>query len=319
MDDTELIEMGSVLKDNNTMKKLNLYLGLSITTGGWEALTASLSNNNTLVELDLSDNNLSNEGVASLMGVLANNSTLKTLRLENLGNVTRDGFRTIPNIYIETPTCALQNLYLGGNIFDRFTSYHLFKACIRRGPNKNRTLKNLCVTLPANSDLNTPRELNRTGWNPWMNLLMNGINKQESIIETYNSNHVLETICYPQEEARFESAMSTCTTIAKYLPSALQMNREPDKFSVARRKILQNHYFDQEVITKNREQSDYKTLLETIVEASSNLEKTEQLPNMMAWVGRDIDGLSLMYELMQKMPSLCENVVRDARLSKRKR
>lgn len=289
--------------------------------GGWEALTASLSNNNTLVELDLSDNNLNNEGVASLMGVLANTSTLKTLRLENLGNVTRDGWRKIPNIYIETPTCVLQNLYLGGNAFEGFTFYHFAKACMRNGPNKNRTLKNLCVTLPANSDLNTPRELNRTGWNHWMNLLMKGINKQESIIRTYNSNHVLETICYPEEEARLITAMSTCTTIAKNLPSALQMNREPDKFSVARRKILQNHYVDQEVITKNREQSDYKTLLETIVEASSNLEKTEQLPNMMAWVGRDIDGTSLMYELMQRIPLLCENVgkVKAVRSSKRKR
>ena len=133
-----------------------------------------------------------------------------------------------------------------------------------------------------------------------------GLNKR-SIMETFDSNHVLETICYPQVEARFVSAMATCTTKAKDLPSALQMNREPDKFAVARRKILKSHYYDQDDMKENRKYRGYKTVVETILETTNDMEKTEQLPYFMAWIGRDKDGLQLMYELIQRMPTLCEN------------
>ena len=37
------------------------------------------------------------------------------------------------------------------------------------------------------------------------------------------------------------------------------------------------------------------------------MEKTEQLPNVMAWIGRDNDGLQLMFELLQRAPTLCES------------
>ena len=70
----------------------------------------------------------------------------------------------------------------------------------------------------------------------------------------------------------------------------------------------QSKFYGQKgIIKQNKEHnSEYKTLIETIVGASNNMETPEQLPNMMAWVGRDNDGLSAMYDLMKKMPTLCE-------------
>ena len=128
-------------------------------------------------------------------------------------------------------------------------------------------------------------------------------------MQTYNSNHVLETICYPEVEARFVSAMASSPLMGKGLPSALQMNRdEPNKSVLARRKILQSHYYNQDTIKENREYRGYKTVVDTIVEMTDNMESTEQLPNIMSWIGRDNDGLTLMFELIQSTPTLCERV-----------
>jgi len=306
---TKLIELGSVLKDNKTLKTLKLgppTTGVTwndeIATSGWEAVSNSLRANTSLTELDLSVTNLNDESMTTLMTVLAGNSTLKTLRLEHLAprDITRDGWRSIATIYIRSPTCALENLYLGGNTLDGGTFRELGSACY-----PNRTLKKLCLKLPSNRSLNTPR----VGWNPWTNSLMRIVYNKESIMQTYNSNHVLETICYPHEEARFVSAMASSPLMGKDLPSALQMNRdEPNKSVLARRKILQSHYYNQDTIKENREYRGYKTVVDTIVEMTDNMENTEQLPNIMSWIGRDNDGLTLMFELIQSTPTLCERV-----------
>ena len=83
------------------------------------------------------------------------------------------------------------------------------------------------------------------------------------------------------------------------------MNRnEQDKFVLARKKIMEAHYLDQAVVTDNRRYRGYKSLMETILESTDNMEKTEQLPHFMSWALRDKDGLSLMFELMQRIPSV---------------
>ena len=299
---SHISEFANVLKTNTTLKKLTVGFGngYSLPNIVWDAFILSLRTNTSLTELDLSHNqSINNEVLTSLMNVLANNTTLTTLRLESLGQVTRDGWRSIATNYIRSPTCALENLYLGGNRLDSTTFRELGSACY-----PNRTLKKLCLKLPSNRSLNTPR----VGWNPWTNSLMRIIYNKQSIMETFNSNHVLETICYPEEEDRFVSAMASSPLMGKGLPSALQMNREDDKFTVARRKILQSHYYNQDDIKENKEYRGYKTLMDTILEMTDDMERTEQLPNIMSWVGRDNDGLTLMYELLQRAPTLCENV-----------
>lgn len=71
---------------------------------------------------------------------------------------------------------------------------------------------------------------------------------------------------------------------------------------------MEAHYLNEAVVTDNRRYRGYKSLMETILESTDNMERTERLPNIMAWILRDNDGLQLMYELLQRMPSLCENV-----------
>jgi len=308
-EDTELIEMAPVLKKNTTLKKLTVCLGGDITITGWQALFKSLRNNTTLVELDFSNNNsLDDESMTSFMTVLTHNATLKTLRLENCRNVKRDGWRTIPNLYIKSPTCALESIYLGGNILDSMTFREYGSACYY-----NRTLKNLCLRLPSSARaLNTPR----VGWTPWLNCLTKTVYNTRTILQTYSSNHVLETICYPHEEERFARDMMTCPLMGKDVPTYLLRNRNgQDKFALAREKILEAHHYNQEMVAENKKYRNYKSLMETILETTDDMEKTELLSNIMAWVGRDNDGLQLMFELLQRAPTLCESVSSRAHVS----
>ena len=61
----------------------------------------ALRNNTTLTELDLGDNaSINNEAIQNFATVLSNNSTLKTLRLENLRHVTRDGWKVRVSIVL---------------------------------------------------------------------------------------------------------------------------------------------------------------------------------------------------------------------------
>ena len=98
------------------------------------------------------------------------------------------------------------------------------------------------------------------------------------------------------------------------------MNRNTtDKKALARRKILIAHYYDQDIIQDNKRYRDYKTLKETILESSEDMEKTQMLPCFMSWIGRDNDGLPLMYELLQRYPLLCENKAPNINIKKRSR
>ena len=138
---SHISEFANVLKTNTTLKKLKVGFGnrFSLPNIVWDAFILSLRTNTSLTELDLSHNeSINSEVLTSLMNVLASNTTLTTLRLESLGQVTRDGWRSIATNYIRSPTCALENLYLWGNRLDGSTFRELGSACY-----PNRTLKKL--------------------------------------------------------------------------------------------------------------------------------------------------------------------------------
>ena len=301
--DAELSGFGDLLKDNTCLKNLKLCVGGGLdgsTTAGWEAFLAFLRTNSTLTELDLSDNGgINNESITAMANSLSSNSTLKTIRLEQLRNVERDGWRELANQYLRSPTCALESLYMGRNTIDGGTFRELGSSMYR-----NKTTKNLCLQLPTSDRaLNAPR----CGWTPWMNQLSRIVWNKRSIIESFNSNHTLEAICYPYDEARLARVMSTCPLMGKNVPTTLLMNRNTtDKKALARQKIIIAHHYNKETIADNKRYRGYKTLMETILESTNEMETTEMLPHFMSWIGRDNDGLPLMYELIQRMPTLCE-------------
>ena len=71
------------------------------------------------------------------------------------------------------------------------------------------------------------------------------------------------------------------------LASYLQLNRNYSKAEVARQKILQYHFSNGE----------------SNVEEFVGME-LEVLPCAMSWIGRENDGLALLYNVLQSMPTM---------------
>ena len=102
-------------------------------------------------------------------------------------------------------------------------------------------------------------------------------NKTE-VESIYTSNHTLHTIT----DCGFVKS-DTPEDIASYL----KLNENDDKVEVARQKILQYHFMNG---TSN-------------IEEFVDMEWGE-LPQALAWIGRNDTGHSLLFEMCQSMPSL---------------
>ena len=79
------------------------------------------------------------------------------------------------------------------------------------------------------------------------------------------------------------------------------MNRNEDKVEVARQKILQTHFSDSDDTSKMQEFLDMEL---------------EVMPNAIAWMGRpkhigwrgtNVSGLSVMYNLLRRIPDLFDS------------
>ena len=269
MDIEELSEFGSVLKDNTTLKTLKLNFGDDAKPEGWMTFFLSLRENRSLEDLDLSWNNLNDNCMTCLMTILSSNTTLRTLRLESLRHVTSEGWASIYTLYLRSPTCMLESLYLGHNTLNATTFRKLSTS-------NRRTLKNLYLTLPTSDrSLNTVR----CGWNPFINMLARTLHNKDTVDGTFNSNHMLERICYEHEEDRLARVMSSSPLVGKNLPTYLMQNRVADKFALARRKIIESHYYDVDhIINLKTRRRGYKSLMETIIDTTNDMETPELLP-----------------------------------------
>ena len=67
----------------------------------------------------------------------------------------------------------------------------------------------------------------------------------------------------------------------------LQLNRSDNKFEVARQKILKYHF--------SAGQNNIQDIVNMDMKA---------LPRVISWIGRDVDGFSLLYQFVQSAPSL---------------
>jgi len=120
-------------------------------------------------------------------------------------------------------------------------------------------------------------------WEAISTLLCN----KTSILETYNSNHTLEDLGY-----YFEG--DTGNDLVPYL----ELNENKNKAEVARQKILQTHFSDDDDTSSNIQE-----LLDM---------ELEVIPTAIAWIGRpvscwkgrSVSGLSTMYNLMRRLPDL---------------
>jgi hypothetical protein len=133
------------------------------------------------------------------------------------------------------------------------------------------------------------RVITARGWAALSGTLCN----KASIESIYNSNHTLQEVMWGHTEQHLPGDLA----------SYLRLNENNNKVEVARQKILKHHF------------SGGESNVEDLV----NME-LKVLPRGMSWIGRDVDGFLLLYQVIHSMPTLFDSSSRAKSVGgKRKR
>ena len=293
----------SLLTNMSTLKTLNMgYMSSEfevsrsqwvasdiITTQGWQAFFTSLQDSNLDLEnLYLCRNNIDNEGIALLVRLLSNMNSLKSLGLGGNRLVTPAGWQSLTE-FMQRPNFALEELDLDGDHARNVSSINddtlVAFACALV---KNKSLKQLLVCQRF-------AQVTKRGWKAVSTLLCN----KTSIMDTYNSSHVL------QELGRYSKPH-------RRLVPLLELNKNEDKAEVARQKILQTHF-------STKDSSKMEELLDMEFEVLPAVIAWIGRPTHARWEGRNVSGLSLMYNLMRRLPDLFDSSAQKKSSSRKRK
>ena len=252
------------LTSNMSLKSLNLSFNRRVTGAAWQRFFSIVLSNPSsgLEKLDLAYCGINDATFRSLITLL-NYTKLKVLDLESNCQITYAGWEIFCSV-LESPNTALEELHLDGNEMNNATCTAFLNSLAG-----NKKLKKLMLDHRS------------VDWEHLMNLLCNA----DSIMDTYNSNHILEKLgC---EDAEVD------VPLPEEVESLLQINRESSPSQAARLKIIKTH-FNGGFVTQ------------TFVGMDLNV-----LPHAMAWMGRDgragdVDGH--YFRFIKSISSLFENV-----------
>lgn len=249
--DQMMVAIVGSLAGNVTLKKLGFGKIELITPAGWaESLRLLLNPGCTLEELIITASNIDDGVVAVLVELLAGTRSLRTLGLQNSQSVSSAGWMSLSSA-LQQPSCALKKI----NLTHDFSHDGMIYFVQALATNTCLEELNLCGHY-----------VSMRSWN----ILSRVLCDESSILNTFSSNHVLNEV--------------NAEDVPDSIVSLLQMNKNPDKASVARQKMIALHF---------SAISEYTLDLETTV-----------LPRTIEWIGRDDLGYSLMYNLLRGMPSL---------------
>ncbi len=97
--DVGVIEISDALAVNSSLKVLKMNGNRSVTASGWVAFFNRLRYSAcSLEKLDVSSNDIDDEGAAALVDLVAGMITLKRLKLTNCNSITNNGWRVIARI-----------------------------------------------------------------------------------------------------------------------------------------------------------------------------------------------------------------------------
>jgi len=282
VDDVGVAALGSLMSHMTSLEALNIDTMIdgpnSITPHGWVSFFTTLqdSNNTRLAELCLHSNQIDDEGIRQLVPLVSNMTSLKHLTLNNNRSVTPTGWLALSD-YLQSPNFALKELCLFDNNINDDTVAAFTSALVH-----NKILE--WLTLDDCLDEDENELISERGWDAISALICN----KTSMIDTYNSNHTLHSVCY---------------YIPVELDSLLDLNKNKDKTEVARQKILQTHFR-----TEDNDTTNMQVLLDL---------ELEVMPVAISWMGRPthddswrgakVSGMSLLYNLMRRLPDLFDS------------
>jgi len=267
-------EVLKAFKENNKhLTKFALWRCM-IRDGGTRALSSTLTRCTYLKEISLSSCRIDDVIVENLVQSVRGNRHLKRLDLQD-NIIKRAGCESLVTL-LQDPNCNLVTLDLNNNMIDNDGA-----TIMADGLSNNHKLEGVC--LDGNDDISA------SGWNAFFRVLSN----PSSINATYFSNHTLCRIAsFGSVKVAGSRLYDEDGLIPSRLLSLIELNGIGDDNNlVARQKILDCHF-----------SGDFN--MEPFVE--SNMEM-KVFSHVLGWVGRSSDSLShsAMFNLLQKMPTLC--------------
>jgi len=262
LDDEKIESLANALANNCRLKKLNLWCNMSVTPAGWHTLFQLLQHPSCELEsLDIGANNLTDETVESLASAISNGSRLRELNLSFNTNVSFAAWQVLINaLRLHAP--ALEMLGMHG------VNNELIDSC--------------AVLLTDNHKLKKLRILNRL---QVRNVFMAAVaaftrilNDTSSILNTYNSNHVVMELCHEDEYYMLPT----------HLSSLLRINKDNSSSQAARIKIIKAHFSGGNINTQ----------------VFNHMELNVH-PIAIAWIGGSKIN-DLMFAFLRSMPSVCD-------------
>jgi len=299
--------LGSLLSSMSTLKTLNMARISSrlhtadIPSQCWVSLFTTLQDSNlNLAMLDLSSNSIDDEGMQLLVRLVSSMPSLKCLRLNHNRSVTPAGWQALADYFrspsfslVRSPNVALKEVHLDENFIDD-DALVAFASTLEH----NKTLK--WLGLEGTFDEHVNYSITARGLEAVSTLVCN----KTSIMDTYNSNHILFVDCYDDEEI-------DQMDLPNVLP-LLRLNGNKDKAEVARQKILQTHFTSEDDVTSNIQE-----FLDMELEVMPRVVEWIGRPKPMGywggtkyecgWIGDSVSGLSLLYNLMRRLPDLFDS------------
>ena len=287
--------LGGLVSNMTSLKTLEM-IGMSrslgsrnITPQGWVSFFNTIQDSNLdLVKLDVSGNNIDDDGLQLLIRIASRMSSLRCLDLGLNFSVTLTGWLALTD-YLRSPNVATE-VYLKENKINDDTVIAFTRAL-----EHNNTLKWLCLHECTDEDGNY--SITERGWEAVSNLLCN----KTCIMDTYNSNHTLFVDSYDDYDEILPDG----------LPSLLDLNWNKDKAEVARQKILQTHFSDT---------SNIQELLDMELKMMPSVIAWIGRPKHIGLSGKSVSGLSTMFNLVRRLPDLFDsNAQKKTNIAKRKR
>jgi len=345
IDDKGIAILTRAFADNVTLKEIDLGFNRDITPSGWQLFFKCLQNSSSSIEeLDISSNNIPDEGVVALGNALKNNTTLHVLDFNTdhiheqestcvpatvwqsffdcLHNsksalqyiilrgcrISEEGLDVIANALSTNST--LNTLDLSNNLQGNVTAWRrFFTDCLL---SSNSSLEGLCLCENFTEDademvVDLARALAHD-----KRLAAIDLSENPSISKT-GWSHFSRLLCDKSSiVSTYESNHVINYLGAQTLPPDLDMlihlNKHENKRAVAREKILRYHFRHGANIQKIHDME-----LEVMPHAISWLSRD------VYWTGRERSGLTPLYELLRTLSSLFEPKNTAMTSTKRKR
>ena len=261
--DVGVIEISDALAVNSSLKVLKMNGNRSVTASGWVAFFNRLRYSAcSLEKLDVSSNDIDDEGAAALVDLVAGMITLKRLKLTNCNSITNNGWRVIARI--PQTSSNVTSIKLGGNNFNN-DAVVFFAAALAT----NKCLSSLILD---------GREITDRIWGAFSNILCDN----SSVQSTYLSNHTLHTL---ETTGYYAGDNWTQVQVPDNIARVVELNEtNQDKVVLARQKIISNHFSASRINTQ-----------------AFAVMSVPVLPHAIEWIGRDLLGFSLLYQVSRSV------------------